>query len=148
VANNPFFADAPMIAALTAWTNAASPAGLNSGFLEIWSGAQPGDANQALTGVKLAKLTFAATAFSSIAASGATGSRIVTATAGAITASTGGNTVGGTAGYFALLASNDTTVIAMGSVGATSGFDLNLTSTTIVTSATVSCSAFTITITE
>jgi hypothetical protein len=137
MANNPFFSDAATIACV-----AAETALLNSGFLEIFTGTQPADANQALTGTLLATLTFGSTAFGAPTASGSTGSRIVTATANTITAGTAGNT--GTAGYFALLKSDGTTVNAMGSVG-TSGADLNLNSLSISSGATVSCSSFTIT---
>lgn len=140
MANNPFFSDATVIADVGAIT-----ALLNSGFLEIYTGSQPTDANQAVTGTQLAKLTFSTTAFGTPTASGSAGSRIVTATANTITSGVSGNT--GTAGYFVLKKSDDSTVVAMGSCG-TSGADLNLDSTSIVSGATVSCSSFTITQTE
>jgi hypothetical protein len=107
---------------------------LNSGKMQILSGAQPA-ADATLTGVLLATLTFGATAFG--ASSGGV------ATANAITAGTAGNT--GTAGYHALLESNNTTVVATGTAGNTSGFDLNFNSTSISSGASVSCSAYTIT---
>lgn len=138
MANNPFFSDATIIADVNAVT-----ALLATGFLEIWSGAQPGDANQALTGTKLAKLALSATAFVTPAvASGTTGSRLVTATANAITTSAALAT--GTAGYMALLKADDSTVVAMGSVG-TSGADLNLNTLSLVSGVNVGVSAFTIT---
>lgn len=137
MANNPFFSDATTEASVD-----AIAAKCNSGFLKIYTGAQPGDANQAVTGTLLASLAFSATAFGSSTASGSTGSRVVTATANTITSATAGNT--GTAGYFALVKSDNTTVAAMGSVG-TSGTDLVLDSTSISSGATVSCSAGTIT---
>jgi hypothetical protein len=140
VANNPFFSDAEVEAGVNAVT-----ALLNSGKMVIYTGSQPGDANQALAGTLLATLTLGSTAFGASSASGSTGSRVVTATANSITSGTAGNT--GTAGYFALLLSNGTTVAAMGSVG-TSGADLNLNSLSITSGATVSCSAFTITQSE
>lgn len=140
MANNPFFSDAEVEAGVNAVT-----ALLNSGKLVIYSGSQPGDANQALTGTLLATLTLGATAFGASSASGSTGSRVVTATANTITSGTAGNT--NTAGYFALLLSNGTTVAAMGSVGL-SGADLNLNSLSITSGATVSCSSFTITQSE
>ena len=140
MANNPFFSDAATIASVNAET-----ALLNTGFLQIFTGTQPGDANQALTGTLLASLTFGATAFGAGSASGSTGSRVVTATANAIGSATAGNS--GTAGYFALLKADGTTVNAIGSVG-TSGADLNLNSLSISSGATVSCSSFTITMLE
>lgn len=140
MANNPFYSDAAVIAALDNLC-----ANCNSGFLAIYSGAQPGDANQALTGTLLAKLPFSATAFATALASGATGSRIVTATANAITPAAAQNT--GTAGYFALLKSNGTTVVAMGSVG-TGTADLVFNSLSITATNQVSCSAFTLTTNE
>ncbi len=140
MANNPFFSDATVIADVAAIT-----ALLNSGYLEIWSGSQPGDANQSLTGTKLAKLSLSATSFGTPVASGSTGSRVVTATANSITSS--GALATGTAGYFALLKSDDATVVAMGSVG-TSGADLNLNTLSLVSGGTVAITAFTITQTE
>ena len=115
----------------------AAAALLNSGFIEIYSGSQPA-VDVALTGTKLAKLTFSATAFPASSNSGGT----VTATANSITSDT--SAVAGTAGYFALLKSDDTTVVATGSI-ATSGADMTINSLTIAGGATVSCSAFTIT---
>ena len=124
MANNPLWYDA---------TVNAFTALLNSGFLEIWTGSQPA-LNGALTGTKLAKLTFGATAFGAssggVAAANAIGSAAALAT--------------GTAGYFSLMKSDDTTVVATGSVGAT-GCDLNMTSVSIISGATVSITAFTVT---
>jgi hypothetical protein len=132
LANNPTPYDATVIASVNAVT-----ALLNSGFLNIYTGTQPA-LNGALTGTLLASLTFSATAFPSATASAGT----VTATANAI-----GNAIAatnGTAGYFALLASNDSTIVATGSVG-TSGADLNLSTLSILAGQTVSCSSFLIT---
>lgn len=140
MANNPFFSDATVIADVGAIT-----ALLNNGFIKVYTGAQPADANTAVSGTLLATLTFGATAFGTPAASGSAGSKIVTATANSITSGTAGNT--GTAGYFALVKSDTTTVATMGSVG-TSGADLNFDSLSITSGATVSCSSFTITQTE
>lgn len=113
---------------------------LNSGFLEIFTGGQPA-VDAALTGTLLVTLTFSATAFAGSTASGG----IITATANAITNGTA--VANGTAGYFALLKSDNVTVCATGSVG-TSGADLNLNSLSILTSATVSCSSFTVTMSQ
>lgn len=135
--NSPFFSDTAVIADVDAIT-----ALLNSGTLKIYTGSQPADANSSITGTLLATLTFGSTAFVAPAvASGSAGSRIVTATANTITSGTAGNT--GTAGYFVLEESGGT-VIAMGSVG-TTGCDLNLNTTSIVSGVSVACSSFTIT---
>lgn len=132
MANNPQFYDATVIAAVNAAT-----ALLNSGFIVIYTGTQPA-LDGSLTGTLLATLDFGATAFATATAAAGT----VTATANTITSGTAGNT--GTAGYFAVLASNGTTVVGTGSVG-TSGADMNLNSLSISAGATVSCSSFTIT---
>lgn len=135
MAQNPLPYDASVIAAVNAFT-----ALCNSGFIKIYTGAQPA-LNGAVTGTLLASLTFSATAFPAATASGGT----VTATANAITSGTAGNT--GTAGYFALLKSDGTTIVATGSVG-TSGADLNLNTLTITSGNTVSCSSFLVTMAE
>lgn len=130
--NSPLFYDVTVKAAVD-----AAGALLNSGYLKIYSGGQPA-LDVAVSGTLLAALTFGSTAFPASVASAGT----VTATANTITSGTAGNT--GTAGYFALVKSDNSTVVATGSVG-TSGCDLNLNSTSISSGATVSCSAFTIT---
>lgn len=127
MANSPLWYDA----AVDAVTGHASVS-LNSGTIEIRSGAQPA-LDVALTGTVLVVLTFGATAF------GASSSG--TATANAITNGTASAT--NTAGYFALKTSGGT-VVMTGSVGL-SGADLNLSSLSIVSGAIVSCSSFTIT---
>lgn len=132
MATNPLWYDATVIASINAVT-----ALLNSGFIRIYTGTQP-TIDSAVTGTILATMTFGATAFATATASGSGG----TATANAITSGTAGNT--GTAGYFALLASNGTTVVATGSVSTTSG-DLVLSTLTVNTGNVVSCSSFTIT---
>jgi hypothetical protein len=132
MANAPQFYATPVKGAVDSVT-----ALLASGKLDIYSGTQPA-VDGAITGTRLARLTFGATAFPASSNSGGT----VTATANAITSDTAA--VAGTAGYFALMKSDGTTVVATGSVG-TSGADLNLSSLTIAGGATVSCSAFTIT---
>lgn len=132
MANNPLFYDATVIAAVN-----AAAALLNSGFVAVYSGAQPA-LDAGLTGTQLAEATFSATAFPAATASAGT----VTATANAITAGTIAST--GTAGYFALLKSDNTTVVATGSIG-TSGADLNVSSLSFVSGATFSVTSFTIT---
>lgn len=132
MANSPEAYDVAVNAAVNAVT-----ALLNSGFIKVYSGSQPA-VDAAVTGTLLATMTFGATAFGSSSASGSG----ATATANAITSGTAGNT--GTAGYFALVKSDNTTVVGTGSVG-TSGADLNFNTLSIVSGANVSCSAFTVT---
>ena len=110
---------------------------LNSGYLAIYTGPQPA-LNGSLTGTLLASLGFSATAFPAATAAGG----IVTATANPVGSAIAANT--GTAGYFALLKSDDATVVATGSVG-TSGADLNLSTLSVAAGQTVSCSSFAIT---
>jgi len=135
LANNFLTYDAATITTVNAFT-----ATLNTGFLRIYSGAQPA-VNGAITGTQLASLTFSATAFAASTASGG----VVTATANAIGSAAA--TATNTAGYFALLQSNGTTIVATGSVG-TSGADLNLNTLTITNGNTVACSSFLITMAE
>ena len=132
MAANPLFYDTPAKTAVDALT-----ALLNSGYLKIFTGSQPA-LNGAVSGTLLVTLTLSATAFASSSASAGT----VTATANSITSGTAVAT--GTAGYFALLKTDGTTVVATGTVG-TSSADLILSSTSIGSGATVSCSGFTIT---
>lgn len=131
-ANNPLLYDAGTIGTMNGFG-----ALLNSGFMEFWTGTQPA-IDVALTGTKIAKLTFGASAFASATASGSGGSM----SANAITSATALNT--NTAGYFSLMESNDTTVVATGSVG-TSGADINMSSLSISSGANVSCSSFVVT---
>ena len=132
MSNNPLPSDATVIASVNAVT-----ALLNSGFLAIYTGPQPA-LNGSLTGTLLASLGFSATAFPAATATGG----IVTATANPVSSAIAANS--GTAGYFALLKSDDATVVATGSVG-TSGSDLNLSTLSFAAGQTVSCSSFAIT---
>lgn len=135
MANNPLVYDGASQTTVNAFT-----ALLNSGFLELYTGAQPAT-NGALTGTLLATLTFGATAFAGATSAAGTTTAVANAIGNASAAATG------TAGYFALLQSNNTTVVATGSVG-TSGADLNLTTLSILIGQTVSCSSFTVTMAE
>src|SRR5579859_4398633 len=99
MANNPQFSDAAIVAAVN-----AVAARENGGFLEIYTGAQPADGNQTLTGTLLVKLPMSATAYALATASGATGARVATAVANGISSANALAT--GTAGYFALLKSD------------------------------------------
>lgn len=130
--NNPQWYDGPVEAAINALSALA-----NSGFLVIYSGTQPAE-DGSLTGTLLAKLTFGSTAFATATASGGT----VTATANSIGSASALAT--GVAGYFALLKSDDATIIMTGSVG-TSASDLNLSTLSITSGVNVSCSGFAIT---
>lgn len=119
----------------------------NSGTLKIYSGSQPTDANTAVGAqTLLATLTFGATAFASSAASGTTPSRKATATANAITGDTSADNTG-TATWFRLLKSDGTTVVLDGSVG-TTGADLNLATTSLVSGVDVEVTSFTLSVPE
>ena len=109
---------------------------LNTGYLRVYDGTQPVDANTAVGAqVLLAELRFNADAFA--AASGGV------ITANAITQDSSANATG-TATWARVLASDGTTVWFDGSAGTgTVNFVLNTAS--IVVGAVVSCSAFTLT---
>ncbi len=107
---------------------------LDSGFLRIYDGTQPTDADTALgSQVMLAELTLASTAFAAASsaskAAGAIGSIAAAAT--------------GTASWGSFVTSAGTRVLDF-SVG-TSGANLNLNSVAISSGATVACSGFTLT---
>jgi hypothetical protein len=132
-----FFSDTAVISSVTQVCGL-----LNSGgTLKIYTGSQPADANQTITGTLLVTCTFSSTAFGTPTASGSAGSRVVTATANPITSGTAGNT--GTAGYFVLEESGGA-VVAMGACG-TSGSDLNLNTLSIINGASVAVTSFTVT---
>lgn len=114
----------------------AVTARLNNGYLRIYSGSQPTDADTAIGAqVLLAELRFGATAFA--AASGGS------ASANAITADTDANATG-TAGWYRAFESDGTTVVQDGEVG-TATANIVLNSTSIAEHAAVLCSAFSIT---
>ena len=109
---------------------------LDNGYLRIYSGSQPTDADTAIGAqVKLAELRFGTPAFGSAAAG--------VATANAITGDF--NTVAGTAAWFRILKSDGTSVIGDGSVGVV-GCDLNLNTTAVDTSGSLTVSTFTFTV--
>lgn len=111
---------------------------MNSGFIEIYSGTQPANANTGLSGnTLLATLTFGSTAFGAPVAG--------VLTANAITSGVAGNT--GTATFARIYESNGTTVVMDTQVG-TSGTGVVLPSTSIASGITVSISSFTHTVTE
>lgn len=132
MALNPHFSDASANAAAD-----AIAVRCNAGTLKIYDGAQPANANTAIsTQVLLATVTFAATAFASSVAGVATANAIGSAAAVATS----------TATWFRALTSGAATVFD-GSVG-TTGANLNLNAIAIVTGATVSVTALTLTATE
>lgn len=108
---------------------------LNTGYLRIYTGSQPANANTALSGqTLLAELRFASTAFGSAVAGVATANAIAAVNAAAT----------GTASWFRALESDGTTVVLDGSVG-TSGCNLNFNSTAIQSGAQVQVTGFTLT---
>lgn len=107
---------------------------LNSGYLRIYSGTQPANANTALSGnTLLAELRFAATA-APAAVSGLI-------TFNAITSDTSAD-ASGTASFFRAFKSDGTTVVFDGSVG-TASCNMIIATTAISAGQTVSCSSFT-----
>jgi len=110
----------------------------NGGSIRFYSGPQPINANTALAGnTLLATLTFGSTAFA--AASG--GVIVANAITPAAAVATGSAT-------FARVLKSDGTTVVMDVPVATIGGGLNLSTTAIVTGATVSISSFSLTVTE
>lgn len=110
---------------------------LNAGKLRIYAGAQPADADTALSGqTLLAELTFANPAFGA----GVAG----VATANAITGDATADATG-TAAFFRALKSDGVTVVYDGSVGAGGSFDLVLNTVAIQAGAQVNVTALTLT---
>lgn len=109
---------------------------LDNGYLRIYDGTRPATADTAIGAqVLLAELRFNATAAPAASAG--------VLTFNAITADSAANATG-TASWFRALKSDGSTVVFDGEVG-TSGSDLNLNTTAIVTNANVSVSSFTYT---
>jgi hypothetical protein len=112
-------------------------ASYNAGLLRIFSGSAPANADAALGGAtQLAELTLNATAFP--AASGGV------LTANAITRDNAADATG-TASFFRLLNAAGSTVLAQGAVG-TSGAEMIVPTTSVVTGQPFECSSLTITI--
>jgi hypothetical protein len=108
----------------------------DGGYIRIYDGAQAANPNTAIgSQVLLAELTFGTPAF------GAASNGV--ATANAITQDASAN-ANGTATWFRVLQSNGTTVLWDGTVS-TSGADLNLNSTSIVSGGTVDITSMTYT---
>jgi hypothetical protein len=109
---------------------------LDNGYLRIYDGTQPANANTAVsTQTLLAELRYNATAF------GAASNGV--ATANAFTADSSANATG-TASWFRALASDGSTVVLDGSVG-TSSADLVLSTTSIVSGSEVEVTSQTVT---
>ena len=112
---------------------------LDNGYIRIYDGTQPTDADTAVGAqVLLAELRFGADAFGAAAAG--------VITANAITADSSANATG-TATWARILASNGTTVWFDGSVG-TASANVILNSVAISAGATVSCTALTFTVSK
>ena len=111
----------------------------NTGYLRIYDGAQPTNADTAVGAqVLLAELRFNATAFGSASAG--------VLTANALTADSSANATG-TAAWYRCLKSDGTAVLCDGTVG-TATSNLILPSTSIVSGTQVSVTAFTHTVTK
>ena len=134
MANNPKFSNA----AVNAEADALG-ALLDNGYLRIYDGTQPTNADTAIGAqVLLAELRFNADAFPAAVAG--------VLTANAITADAAANATG-TATWFRALQSNGTSVVMDGSVG-TSAADLILDSVAIQVNADVSVTSFTLTLSK
>lgn len=116
--------------------------GSGAGKLRIYDGTQPADPDTAVsTQTLLAELTLSDPAFGN-AADANPGGR---ATASSITQDSSANATG-TAAWFRVVDSNDVAILD-GSVG-TSGCDLNLVTTSIVSGQPVQITSFTVTMPE
>ena len=108
---------------------------LDSGFIRIYDGSQPANADTALSGqTLLAELTFGADAF------GAAVAGLITANA--VNSDASANATG-TATWARLLKTDGTSVVMDGSVG-TSAANVVINSTAISAGAAVNCSAVTL----
>lgn len=131
MANNPKRSNAAASAAADAVVDLA-----DNGYIRIYDGSQPANANTAVSGqTLLAELRFGATAF------GAASNGV--ATANAITSDSSANATG-TASWFRVLKSDGSSVLWDGSVG-TSSADLVLNTVSIVIGGVVSITAMTYT---
>ena len=122
-----------------AMLDAITTAAGNAALLRIYDGTRPATNGAATT--LLAELT-CGTPFAS-AAAGTTDGGAVTLTLGSITQDASANATG-TATWFRIVKADGTTFVMDGSVG-TSGSDLNLTTTSIVSTQPVSVTSFVIT---
>ena len=114
---------------------------LNGGLVRIYSGTEPTTADTALGAqVLLATLTFGSPAFNTAGITSSGNDRVMTANA--ITADSAAD-ADGTASFFRCTNTAGTTTYYQGTVG-TSGQQLNLTATNIVTGGVVSISSLTV----
>lgn len=124
------------------------------GIIDIYSGSQPADADAAETGTQLLRITESGGAFTP--SSPTNGLEFGDASGGSISKAAaetwqGDGITGGVAGYFRFYDNDvdtgaDATAMRFDGAVATSGAELNLSSTTIVQSATTTIDAFTITL--
>jgi len=106
---------------------------LNSGYLDLFDGTQPTDADTAIGAqVKLAHIPLSAAAFGTAVAGVATANAIVSNSAAVAT---------GTATWFRAYRSNGTTAVFDGSVG-TSGCNVNLSTVALTVGDLIAVSAF------
>jgi len=134
MALNPKYSDTMVNAEADAVGNA-----LNTGYIRIYDGSQPTDADTAVGAqVLLAELRFGADAF------GAASGGIITANA--ITDDASANATG-TAAWARILASDGTTVWFDGTAG-TADANVILNTTSIVSGAVVSCSSLTFSVSK
>lgn len=112
----------------------------SSGYIEIYTGSQPATCATGTSGTKLATFTMAA---SSVFASSSGGAISMTVDGTHIPYSaTAGNT--GTAGYYRIFASDDSTCLEQGAITATGGGgDMTIDNTSIVSGQTVQLTGFT-----
>lgn len=116
--------------------NDAQAALLNTGYIRIYAGTKPTNANTAIGAqTLLATLRFGATAFGASVAGVATANAITSDSDAAAT---------GTASFFRCLKSNGTSVVYDGTVGV-SGCDMNMATVALVQHAIISLSSFTMT---
>lgn len=109
-----------------------------SPHIEIWSGAMPANAGTASSGVKLAKFDLAAT-FSDAAAAGV---KNICKSASLPVSTTG--LAAGTAGYYRIFATDDSTCHEQGTVTVTGGGgDMTIDNTSIAVAQTVQITGFT-----
>jgi hypothetical protein len=134
MANNPKFANVTVNAEADALARL-----LDNGYLRIYSGSQPTNADTALGAqVLLAELRFAATSAPAASAGVLTFSAITSDTSADAT---------GTAAFYRALKSDGTSVVMDGSVG-TSSADLVLNSTAIQSGAQVDVTSFSLTVSK
>jgi hypothetical protein len=134
MATNPKYSDTMVNAEADAVGNA-----LDLGYIRIYDGSQPANADTAVTTqVLLAELRFGADAFGAASAG--------TITANAITSDASANATG-TATWARILASDGSTVWFDGSVG-TSSANVILSTVSIVAAAVVSCSSLTFSVSK